>query len=44
MQLLYPALKASGSGSIVMNSSVAGGPVAIQTGATYAMTKGMASS
>lgn len=43
MQLAYPLLKASGSGSVVMNSSVAGGPAAIKTGALYAMSKGEAS-
>lgn len=40
MQLAYPLLEASGKGSIVMNSSVAGGPAAINTGSLYAMSKG----
>jgi NADP-dependent 3-hydroxy acid dehydrogenase YdfG len=40
MQLAYPLLEASGNGSIVMNSSVAGGPAAINTGSLYAMSKG----
>lgn len=38
-QLAYPLLKASGRGSIVMNSSVAGGPGAIKSGNLYAMSK-----
>lgn len=42
MQLAYPLLEASGKGSIVMNSSVAGGPAAINTGSLYAMSKGAA--
>lgn len=42
MQLAYPLLEASGNGSIVMNSSVAGGPAAINTGSLYAMSKGAA--
>lgn len=40
VQLAHPLLAASGAGCIVMNSSVAGGPMAIKTGAIYAMTKG----
>lgn len=39
-QLAYPLLKASGNASIVMNSSVAGGPLAMMSGALYAMSKG----
>lgn len=39
-QLAHPLLKASGNGSIVMNSSVAGGPLAMMSGALYAMSKG----
>jgi NAD(P)-dependent dehydrogenase (short-subunit alcohol dehydrogenase family) len=42
MQLAHPLLKACGAGAIVFNSSVAGGPMAIKTGAVYAMTKGAA--
>jgi len=40
VQLAHPLLKAAGGGAIVCNSSVAGGPMAIKTGAVYAMTKG----
>ena len=39
-QLAHPLLVASGDACIVMNSSVAGGPMAIKTGAIYAMSKG----
>ena len=42
MQLAYPLLEASGNGSVIMNSSVAGGPGAINTGSLYAMSKGAA--
>jgi len=38
-QLCHPLLKASGAGSVVMNSSVAG-VVSIRTGSVYGMTKG----
>jgi NADP-dependent 3-hydroxy acid dehydrogenase YdfG len=38
-QQAYPMLKASGSASVVMISSIAG-VVAIRTGSIYAMTKG----
>ncbi|KAK9829206.1 hypothetical protein WJX72_004485 [[Myrmecia] bisecta] len=38
-QLAQPLLKAAGRGSIVMISSVAGGPTAIKSGTIYAMTK-----
>jgi Tropinone reductase 1 len=33
-------LKASGDASVMFNSSVAGGPTAMKSGAIYAMTKG----
>ncbi len=43
MQLAHPLLKASATpdrtASIVMLSSVAGGPTAIKSGSIYAMTK-----
>jgi Tropinone reductase 1 len=38
-QLCQPLLKASGAGSIVMVSSVAGGPTANRAGSVYAMSK-----
>ena len=40
VQLVHPLLKAAEAGAVVFNSSVAGGPMAIKTGAVYAMTKG----
>ena len=40
VQLAHPLLKAAGGGAVVFNSSVAGGPMAMKTGAVYAMTKG----
>lgn len=41
MQLAHPLLKAAGGSSIVMISSVAGGPTAMRSGTVYAMTKGV---
>lgn len=38
-QLAHPLMKCSGGGSIVMNSSVAGGPLAMMSGVLYAMFK-----
>jgi Tropinone reductase 1 len=38
-QLAHPLLKASGDGVIIFNSSVAGGPTAMQSGAVYGLTK-----
>jgi tropinone reductase I len=35
----YPMLKASRSGCVLFNSSVAGGPTAMKSGTLYAMTK-----
>jgi hypothetical protein len=40
LQLAYPLLKAAEKSSIVMISSVAGGPTAMRSGTIYAMTKG----
>jgi tropinone reductase I len=40
-QLCYPLLAAAGHSSIVFNSSVAGGPLAMKSGCIYAMTKGV---
>ena len=40
-QLAYPHLQAAGGASVVMISSVAGGPASIKSGTLYAMTKGM---
>mmetsp|Transcript_17549 Transcript_17549/g.45627 ORF Transcript_17549/g.45627 Transcript_17549/m.45627 type:complete len:271 (-) Transcript_17549:204-1016(-) len=38
-QLAYPLLERSGSASVVMNSSVAGGPTAMSSGTLYSMSK-----
>lgn len=38
-QLAHPLLKAAGQSSIVMISSVAGGPASVKSGTVYAMTK-----
>lgn len=38
-QLCHPLLKAAGGASVIFNSSVAGGPTAMRSGAVYAMTK-----
>ncbi|EFN55596.1 hypothetical protein CHLNCDRAFT_48821 [Chlorella variabilis] len=38
-QLAHPLLKASGDGVIIFNSSVAGGPTAMNTGSVYGLTK-----
>jgi Tropinone reductase 1 len=38
-QLCRPLLKAAGSSSILFNSSVAGGPLAMFSGTLYAMSK-----
>lgn len=38
-QLAHPLLKASGDGIIIFNSSVAGGPTAMQSGSVYGLTK-----
>ncbi|CAK0784803.1 hypothetical protein CVIRNUC_008007 [Coccomyxa viridis] len=38
-QLAHPLLKAAGRSSVVMISSVAGGPLAIQSGSIYGMLK-----
>lgn len=40
-QLCHPLLAAAKHGSIIFNSSVAGGPLAMKSGCVYAMTKGM---
>ena len=40
MQLAQPLLAAAQGSSIVMISSVAGGPASISSGTLYAMTKG----
>ncbi|QDZ20727.1 short chain dehydrogenase [Chloropicon primus] len=39
-QLCLPLLKKSGRASVVMNSSVAGGPTTMKTGSLYGMSKG----
>lgn len=39
-QLCLPLLKASGCASVVMNSSVAGGPTTMRSGSLYGMSKG----
>ncbi len=41
MQLAHPLLKAAGKSSVVMISSVAGGPSTVQSGTIYAMLKGV---
>ena len=41
LQLAHPLLKAAGRSSVVMISSVAGGPLAIQSGSIYGMLKGV---
>ena len=41
-QLVQPLLAAAGQSSIVLISSVAGGPASIKSGTLYAMTKGAA--
>lgn len=38
-QLAFPLLKAAGGGSIILISSVAGGPTAMWSGVIYGMTK-----
>ncbi|EIE27353.1 NAD(P)-binding protein [Coccomyxa subellipsoidea C-169] len=38
-QLAHPLLKAAGRSSVIMMSSVAGGPTTVQSGTIYAMTK-----
>ncbi|KAI3438099.1 hypothetical protein D9Q98_000541 [Chlorella vulgaris] len=38
-QLAHPLLKASGDGIVIFNSSVAGGPTAMQSGSVYGLTK-----
>eukprot|EP00798_Chlamydomonas_sp_ICE-L_P011343 gene11343-18964_t len=38
-QLAHPLLKASGNASVLFNSSVAGGPLAMGSGAVYGITK-----
>ena len=40
-QLAHPLLKAASRSSIIMISSVAGGPTTVQSGTIYAMTKGV---
>jgi NAD(P)-dependent dehydrogenase (short-subunit alcohol dehydrogenase family) len=40
-QLCHPLLAAAGHSSIVFNSSVSGGPLAMKSGCIYAMTKGI---
>ena len=40
VQLAHPLLKAAGRSSVVMMSSVAGGPTTVKSGTIYAMTKG----
>ena len=42
VQLAQPLLAASGQSSIVLISSVAGGPASIKSGTLYAMSKGAA--
>ena len=42
VQLAHPLLKAAGKSSVVMISSVAGGPSTVQSGTIYAMLKGVA--
>lgn len=39
-QLCHPWLAKAGASSIIFNSSVAGGPLAMKSGCMYAMTKG----
>lgn len=41
LQLAHPLLKAAGRSSVIMMSSVAGGPTTVQSGTIYAMTKGV---
>lgn len=41
VQLAHPLLKAAGKSSVVMISSVAGGPSTVQSGTIYAMLKGV---
>lgn len=38
-QAVHPFMKAAGGGVIIMISSVAGGPVAMKSGAVYGLTK-----
>lgn len=38
-QMAHPLLKAAGSGVVLFNSSVAGGPISMRSGVLYAMTK-----
>ena len=38
-QKFFPMLKADGRGSVLFNSSVAGGPTCMRSGSVYAMTK-----